>query len=748
MQRIVRLKIFFTLALAFLFGGYFYAQCSGCTTNVANGVASYTAASGQTLCVASGLNYTGTLVLNGGTICNSGTVNIIDFRNGTFRNYGVFNAGNVSSIITGTINVHNYTGSAFNMGAFTFSANNAARIMNIIIYEGASATFTSNITKNQGALNFEIGNTTSGMAPTLNSSLTVNGLFTVKTGSFAMTVQSNGTVSVSDILSLESTGVKSITNYGTILLTKDLNMISAGSSASTVTINNYGRIDARAVNASYTAGRVFVNNYIGATNNFNISTSMTLSRATNTLNNTGRILITQNLVSQLGLILNSGTITPNNLTASGGTITNNNVIKCNNDLLLTNSAARLNNNKSILIANTFSNIATINTATESVILTKNYYNSASSATINGVTSGTDTLLFPRIIITHTSSNSGGHLKNKLFIYDASLTSTTSNIGFGFDAVSSTTRIAATVVWGAKAVGPGNGNPPVVNCPKLYKFLGSVFSPPNPTICAGTPLNVCAQFGAYYYTFDSNNNPILLTSPVQGVSSSNYVWSPGNLTGDCQTFTPLSTTIYTVSVTYTSCVYSNTYMITVSANTANISNAPVIYFAMPDPVSLSGSIIGGTPPYSYVWTPNMFFQNPFTNTQQNTQVNPQVSLNYTLTVTDFYGCIATKTITVIAKPYAFLNKLPDGGYYIPFNDKLLFEFDGQYAQTGLVYRVYDKTNTVVASNTAGNIASSLVVNSGDNRYYLDVSSATFSSGAYYTLELINEKNEKLYLKFKK
>ncbi|MEO6302757.1 MAG: hypothetical protein ABIP51_06260, partial [Bacteroidia bacterium] len=171
------------------------------------------------------------------------------------------------------------------------------------------------------------------------------------------------------------------------------------------------------------------------------------------------------------------------------------------------------------------------------------------------------------------------------------------------------------------------------------------------------------------------------------------------------------------------------------------------FAISDPVSLNGSISGGTAPYSYSWTPNNYFVSTYTNTTQNTQVNPPISLTYTLKVTDFYSCVATTTITLIAKPYAPLNKTPDGEYYNLFNNKMLFEFDGQYAQTGLVYRVYDKANVMMASSSATNIANSLVVNSGDNRYYLDVSSGAFTAG-YYLLEVVNEKKEKLYLRFKK
>jgi hypothetical protein len=98
-----------------------------------------------------------------------------------------------------------------------------------------------------------------------------------------------------------------------------------------------------------------------------------------------------------------------------------------------------------------------------------------------------------------------------------------------------------------------------------------------------------------------------------------------------------------------------------------------------------------------------------------------------------------TVNVIPAPYAYLNKIPDGGYYKLVNNRMLFKFDGQYATTGLTYKVFNKNNSLVTTSI-----SSLIVNSGDNRYSLNASS--LNAGEYYTLEVTNEKKEKLYLRF--
>ncbi|MEO6305027.1 MAG: hypothetical protein ABIP51_17830, partial [Bacteroidia bacterium] len=535
-------------------------------------VSSYTAAAGQTLCLAGGITYTGTIVLNGGVICNNGTINNITFFTGTFINYGTYSGGNVTMSTTGTVTIENYNGSTFSMGSLTFNGS-TARALTFNVYKGASATFTSSITQNSGIINMEIGKSNPSGNPVLTSTLSVGSLFTVKRDDFSLLLQSKSTTTITDILSLEGTGVKSVTNYGTLTLVKDLNMISSGSSTSTATVDNYSLISMLGLNTSYTSGKVFVTNY--AASSMTVNSSVTLSKSTNTLTNSGNLVVTSNFNIQAGVAVNGGTLTQSSLSATGGTLTNNNLVNSTTDFLVTNTLSTVNNNKSIIVANTFSNISTVNASTQSIIYTKNYYNSGATASITGPSSGTDTLVFPRIIITNISDNSG-FLNNRIFIYDASLTSTTSNIGYGFDAVSSTTRIAGTVVWGSKAIAPGNGNAPTVNCRQLATMLGVITIPgPTETICAGTPVTLTAQFGVYYYTFNPSNNPILLTTPVASITSSSYTWSPGSTTNVTITVTPTVTTIYTVTIKYGTCNYSTTNTIVVTPNVASIVGAPTI-----------------------------------------------------------------------------------------------------------------------------------------------------------------------------
>ncbi|MNU79360.1 hypothetical protein D3C71_689740 [compost metagenome] len=99
-------------------------------------------------------------------------------------------------------------------------------------------------------------------------------------------------------------------------------------------------------------------------------------------------------------------------------------------------------------------------------------------------------------------------------------------------------------------------------------------------------------------------------------------------------------------------------------------------------------------------------------------------------------------------YAKLEKKLTGVKYKVHLNKFYFFYDEEYASlSGLTYNVYDKNSTVVL-NTGAQLLTNTVSGAvnreyGDNRYSLDVTSLVTGS---YVLEVINEKGEKLYLRF--
>jgi len=108
----------------------------------------------------------------------------------------------------------------------------------------------------------------------------------------------------------------------------------------------------------------------------------------------------------------------------------------------------------------------------------------------------------------------------------------------------------------------------------------------------------------------------------------------------------------------------------------------------------------------------------------------------------------------APVYAILKRKLDGGYYQVMNKELYFKYTEEYAdQDGkLLFNVYnDQNQRVVNGTNLGTLTPSVAF--GDNYYRVDLGNTGYSGGqslpaGYYLLEVINEKNEKWYLRFKK
>jgi hypothetical protein len=146
--------------------------------------------------------------------------------------------------------------------------------------------------------------------------------------------------------------------------------------------------------------------------------------------------------------------------------------------------------------------------------------------------------------------------------------------------------------------------------------------------------------------------------------------------------------------------------------------------------------------SYSWSPAV--TNPTASVTTTT-----ASGTYSVKITEpFYGCQFVATVMVMdCNSYAVMNKEISSQFYKVIANRVYFKYDGEYNSHSIKYNIYNKQHQIIASNSVGNILNSLSVVSGDNRYFLDVSGASFIAG-YYLLEVIDEKNDKLYLKFKK
>lgn len=94
--------------------------------------------------------------------------------------------------------------------------------------------------------------------------------------------------------------------------------------------------------------------------------------------------------------------------------------------------------------------------------------------------------------------------------------------------------------------------------------------------------------------------------------------------------------------------------------------------------------------------------------------------------------------------ALMKRKLDAGYYLAKGELLKFKYEEDYFYddpTTMVYNIYDKQHDKVSS-----LPSETIVK-GDNRFEIDLSAISgMATGEYYTLEVVNAKNEKRYLRF--
>jgi|GEM_PF-160973 len=156
---------------------------------------------------------------------------------------------------------------------------------------------------------------------------------------------------------------------------------------------------------------------------------------------------------------------------------------------------------------------------------------------------------------------------------------------------------------------------------------------NITSAGGPTLSVASQTNVNCFGASTGSATINATG---GTGPFSYTWTPGNLSGSSQT--SLSAGTYTVNVTDASSCASSTVVI-ISQPTTSIS-ATISNTAAPACGLSNGSASvtanGGTPNYTYNWTPNG---------GSTASVSNLSSGNSTVTVTDVNGCSNSAVVTL-------------------------------------------------------------------------------------------------------
>lgn len=128
--------------------------CGTCTLNITGyDTLAYTVSAGQTLCIDTTGNFAGSIILNGGSVCNKGMLNPISltFNSGTIDNYS--NA-NISSSLSLSANqlINNTVDAVMNI-ASSLTISGGTLSNNGIINVSQACTNTSGTLNNAGILN-------------------------------------------------------------------------------------------------------------------------------------------------------------------------------------------------------------------------------------------------------------------------------------------------------------------------------------------------------------------------------------------------------------------------------------------------------------------------------------------------------------------------------------------------------------------------------------------------------------------
>ncbi len=148
-----------------------------------------------------------------------------------------------------------------------------------------------------------------------------------------------------------------------------------------------------------------------------------------------------------------------------------------------------------------------------------------------------------------------------------------------------------------------------------------------------PLFLTIGFNNTHVSCSGGSNGSSAGLPSGGTAPYTYLWSNGQTT---QTATGLSAGTYTLTVTDANfCVAVAITTITQPA-VLNVSLVPVhVSCFNGNNGSIAANVSGGTPPYAYAWS----------NSQSTSSVSGLIAGTYTVTVTDFNGCINVQSVAV-------------------------------------------------------------------------------------------------------
>ena len=138
----------------------------------------------------------------------------------------------------------------------------------------------------------------------------------------------------------------------------------------------------------------------------------------------------------------------------------------------------------------------------------------------------------------------------------------------------------------------------------------------------------------------DGDPIVLSATASGgIPPYTYLWTPGNYTSPTVPLTlPVGSIVYTVLVTDAHGCTATSQMTATVAPVPTLDPGPDITICLGQTATLNATFSGGTPPYSYFWTPPPSNSNP-------TTVIPTTTTSYDFYLYDQNNCSATDFVIV-------------------------------------------------------------------------------------------------------
>jgi len=389
--------------------------CTGCTTVISsNTSANITVGPSDFVCIAPGVSATGNITLNGGKLCNEGTVSNLTLIQGYFYNHGEFSkpTGNLNITNAKNLWIECYGTSNFNLtNAMNIDALTNADSVMINVYKGAKFSIGKSLSMSKGYLKIRNALDKSGEFLPLQCYFNIGGQLNVSNAYLRILNNDYGIFNVTNAVNLEGKYNKTILNYGLFSCNNSFNISGNGQNQYNVQIENNGTFNiTRHLNSAYNNGTVTINNNeypVKPEPSFSIGRSLTISKANNTFNNKIVLTVEQDVFLENGSLTNTRNIYVNrDIEVKNGFLDNNGTVVTQQDLLLTSNAAIVNNSYEMRIGRNFDNKGTLNTAQKSLTMFHNF-NNQNNAIINGPSNiDGNKLNYSYVYVRNTSENNG------------------------------------------------------------------------------------------------------------------------------------------------------------------------------------------------------------------------------------------------------------------------------------------------------------------------------------------------------